>query len=354
MDQRTLGIACVVGAVTIFVLQDALIKWLSGDYPLHEIVLVRAVSAICVTLFVMRLEGGIHLLRTRRFGLHLARAGLLVIANSAFFLALAAMTIAEATSIFFVAPLLITALSALMLRDAVGPRRWTAVCIGLVGVIVMLRPGEGALRLVAVLPIVAACAYALMQIITRRLGTTERASTIAFYAQAGFIAVSVAFGLVAGHGRFAPEDDASLAFLLRAWTVPYDPGRRAVPRHRRVQRDRRLPDVAGIPHLQAIGHRAVRVRGAADGGDVGRGVLRQLAGHGHLCRNGADLRQRSLRAASRDGRRTGTPGRGPGRRVTRDGWRCGSCTPSPSVARGRTIGFPRKREPNGLSMTGRG
>ena len=215
-----LGIACVVAAVTIFVLQDALIKWLSGAYPLHEIVLVRAASAVCVTLFVMRLEGGIHLLRTRRLGLHLARAGLLVIANSAFFLALAAMTIAEATSIFFVAPLLITALSALMLRETVGPRRWAAVCVGLAGVIVMLRPGEGALRLVALLPIVAAAAYALMQILTRRLGSTERASTIAFYAQTGFIAVSVAIGLVAGHGRFAPEDDPSLAFLLRAWTVP--------------------------------------------------------------------------------------------------------------------------------------
>ena len=215
-----LGIVCVVAAVAIFVLQDALIKWLSGDYPLHEIVLVRAVSAVCVTLFVMRLEGGVHLLRTRRLGLHLARAGLLVIANSAFFLALAAMTIAEATSIFFIAPLLITALSALMLSEAVGPRRWAAVCIGLAGVIVMMRPGEGALRLVALLPIVAAAAYALMQILTRRLGSTERASTIAFYAQAGFIVVSLGMGLVAGHGRFAPEDDPSLAFLLRAWTVP--------------------------------------------------------------------------------------------------------------------------------------
>ena len=59
-----------------------------------------------------------------------------------------------------------------------------------------------------------------MQIITRRLGTTERASTIAFYAQSGFIVVSVIIGLTAGHGRFAPEDDPSLAFLLRAWTVP--------------------------------------------------------------------------------------------------------------------------------------
>ena len=223
MDHRILGIACVVGAITLFVLQDALIKWLSGDYPLHEIVLVRAVSAIIVTLFVMRLEGGVHLLRTRRLGLQLTRSGLLVVANCAFYLALAAMTIAEATSIFFVAPLLITALSALVLHEAVGPRRWAAVCVGLAGVLVMLRPGEGVLRLVALLPIVAATAYAIMQIITRRLGTTERASTIAFYAQAGFIAASVAIGLVAGDGRYAPEDDASLAFLLRAWTIPSVP-----------------------------------------------------------------------------------------------------------------------------------
>ena len=215
-----LGIACVVAAVTLLVLQDALIKWLSGDYPLHEIVLVRAISAVCVTLFAMRLEGGIHLLRTRRLGLHLVRAGLLIVANSTFFLALAAMTIAEATSILFVAPVLITAFSALLLHETVGPRRWTAVCVGLAGVVVMLRPGGGTLELVALLPLVAAAAYALMQIITRRLGTTERASTIAFYAQSGFIVVSVIIGLTAGHGRFAPEDDPSLAFLLRAWTVP--------------------------------------------------------------------------------------------------------------------------------------
>ena len=220
MDHRVLGIACVIGAITLFMLQDALIKWLSGDYPLHEIVLVRATSAIAVTLFMMRLEGGIHLLRTHRLGLQLTRSALLVLANCAFYVALASMEMAEATSIFFVAPLIITALSALVLREPVGPRRWAAVCVGLAGVIVMMRPGEGVLRLVALLPILAATAYAFMQIITRRLGTTERASTIAFYAQAGFIVASVTIGLVAGDGSFATEDNASLAFLLRAWTVP--------------------------------------------------------------------------------------------------------------------------------------
>ena len=215
-----LGIACVVGAVTLFILQDATIKWLSGEYPLHEIVLVRAASAVAVTLTAMRLEGGFRLLRTRRIGLLLARSTLLVIANSTFFLGLVAMSIAEATSIFFIAPVLITALTALVLREAVGLRRWAAVCVGLAGVILMLRPGEGAVRLVALFPLAAACCYAGMQIMTRRLGTTERASTISFYAQAGFIVASLTMGLVAGDGRFAPDDGGVLGFLLRAWTVP--------------------------------------------------------------------------------------------------------------------------------------
>ncbi len=215
-----LGIACVVGAVTIFILQDATIKWLSGAYPLHEIVLVRATSAVAVTLFAMRLEGGFRLWRTRRVGLILTRSTLLVIANSTFFLGLASMSIAEATSIFFIAPVLITALTALVLRETVGLRGWAAVCVGLAGVIVMLRPGEGAVRLVALFPLAAACCYACMQIMTRRLGTTERASTISFYSQMGFIAASVIMGLVAGDGRFSPNDGGSLSFLLRAWTAP--------------------------------------------------------------------------------------------------------------------------------------
>ena len=215
-----LGIACVVSAVTLFILQDATIKWLSGDYPLHEIVLVRATSAVAVTLCAMRLEGGLRLWRTRRVGLILSRSTLLVIANSTFFLGLASMSIAEATSIFFIAPVLITALTALVLRETVGLRRWAAVCVGLAGVIVMLRPGEGAVRLVALFPLAASCCYACMQIMTRRLGTTERASTISFYSQVGFIVASVIMGLAAGDGRFSPNDGGSLSFLLRAWTVP--------------------------------------------------------------------------------------------------------------------------------------
>ncbi len=70
--------------------QDAVIKWLSGDYPLHQIILGRAAIAVALTLVMVRLEGGWRLLRSRRLGLHLARGLLLVVANISYFLAASA------------------------------------------------------------------------------------------------------------------------------------------------------------------------------------------------------------------------------------------------------------------------
>jgi drug/metabolite transporter (DMT)-like permease len=220
VDRKLLGILCVVGAVSCFSTQDALIKWISGSYPLHEVVLARACLAAVLTLGLMRLEGGLRLLRSRRPLMHGARGLLLVTANSCFFLALAVMPLADATALFFVAPLLITTLSALFLGEPVGPRRWMAVLAGLVGVVVMVRPGADVVNLVALLPLGAAGAYAAMQIVTRRLGVTDRASTMAFYVQMTFIAVSAAMWLVAGDGRLARAGNPSLEFLLRAWVVP--------------------------------------------------------------------------------------------------------------------------------------
>ena len=140
-----------------------------------------------------------------------------------FFVALAAMPLAEAVAISFVSPLLITALSVLLLSEKVGPRRWLAVGFGLLGVIVILRPGTEAFRPVAILPLLGAVAYAMVNILTRRLGGTESAVTLAFYIQITFVVVSAAMGLGVGDGRYAGTGDASLDFLLRAWMWP-EPG----------------------------------------------------------------------------------------------------------------------------------
>ncbi len=150
------GVLCLILGMVMLSFQDSLIKKMSGDYPLHEIILGRALVAVLLTAWFAHLEGGLGLLRTRRLPLHLARGVLLVIANVCYFLALAALPLAEAAAIFFIAPLFITMLSVPFLGERVGPWRWAAVIMGLAGVVVMLRPGDGLVEIVALLPIVTA------------------------------------------------------------------------------------------------------------------------------------------------------------------------------------------------------
>ena len=217
---RVHGIACILGAITVFTIQDATIKWLSDVFALHQIVFIRAAIAAIIMLVVIQLEGGFRLLRTARPGLHLARGLLIVVTNSCFFAAVAVMPLADAVALFFVAPLMITAMSTIFLGEKVGPRRWSAVVIGMIGVVVMLRPGEESLRLVALLPILAAATYSTMQMITRRLGATDRASTMAFYVHLAFVVVGAMMWVACGDGRFDVNDNPSLEFLLRAWSMP--------------------------------------------------------------------------------------------------------------------------------------
>ncbi len=214
-----LGMLCIS-------INDMLIKYLSGQYPLHQMILVRSAIGICFSLVILQFEGGIAMLRTNQIGLHALRGLCIVAANMTFFAALAVIPLADATALFFVAPLFITVLAIPFLGEQVGLRRLGAVVVGFLGVLIMLRPGADSAnftseRFVLLLPILAAFAYACMQILTRRLGVASKASAMAIYIQATFIVVSLAFWAIAGDGRFAEDAESqSLVFLLRAWTWP--------------------------------------------------------------------------------------------------------------------------------------
>lgn len=214
------GIACMLGAMLALSLNDAIVKWISGGYALHEIVFVRSTVALAVTLAYVAFDGGTAVLRTRRPGLHLARSVLLMLMNIGFFGALAVLTLAQTGALFFVAPLLITAMSAPLLGERIGRWRWAAVMVGMAGMVVMLRPGTKGFDAAALLPVGAALAYAVTQILTRRLGATDRASTMAFYFQLSLLAFSLLIGLAVGDGRFGGTGHPSLDFLLRAWAAP--------------------------------------------------------------------------------------------------------------------------------------
>ena len=215
------GILCIVAAMTLFTMQDMAIKWLSGDYPLHEIILIRsAVAAIVILAILLPLEGGYNIVYTNKLAVHLLRGFGIVVANLAFYMGLAAMSLAEATSIFFVSPLLITMFSAAFLREHVGVRRWIAVVAGLLGVVIIMRPGSELFRVASILPLIGAIAYASVQVSTRAVGKTEKASTMVIYIQATFIVLCSVSGLAIGDGRYMSGTDPSVDFLFRAWIVP--------------------------------------------------------------------------------------------------------------------------------------
>ncbi|MEX0318959.1 MAG: DMT family transporter [Ruegeria sp.] len=222
------GIAFIVAGMVAISVNDMLIKQLSGGYPLHQMVFIRSSIGMILSLVLMQVEGGVSLLKTRHPLLHTVRCLLVVISNMTFFVALAAVPLADVTALFFAAPLFITVLSIPILGEKVGPLRMGAVVVGFAGVIIMQRPWEGsdslqADRIVLILPVIAALTYALNQLMTRKLGATTKASALAVYIQAMFILVSIGFYLVAGDGRYAEGvDNVSLNFLLRAWTWPED------------------------------------------------------------------------------------------------------------------------------------
>ncbi len=216
-----LAIACAIASAFAFTVNDTAMKFLSGNYALHQIVLIRACFALIVTTAIfVPLDGGFKALKTSRPLMHLARGICVVFANMSFFMSLAAIKIAEATAILFIAPLIITAMAVVFLKEEVGPRRWVAIALGLAGVFVIVRPGASSFQAAALLPLIAAIAYATLHVLTRRIGTADTAAAMAFYIQIMFIVIGSLTGLVLGDGRFAGTGNASIDFLLRAWTWP--------------------------------------------------------------------------------------------------------------------------------------
>ncbi len=204
-----------------FTAVDVIVKFLSSDYPHYQLTFLRTVVAMVVLMLVIvPLTGARIQFRTTRLKQHLLRGLCVVFANLCFFLALAAMPLAEAVAIFFVSPFLIALFSIVFLGEQVGPRRWAAIAVGLLGVLIVLRPGSDAFQIAALLPIGAAAGYGMLHIYTRHMGDTENAVTLTFFTQAVMMVVAAVAGVAFGFGQFDQFDHPSLSFLFRAWAWP--------------------------------------------------------------------------------------------------------------------------------------
>lgn len=219
-DNAPLAVLSVCGGVALAASLDASVKWLSGDYPIHQILLLRCLVAAPVLLaFAGRGWREVMILHPR-WPVVILRALAMCAAYLAFTMAIAAMPIADAVAIYFILPLFVAALAGPMLGETVGLARWLTILIGFLGVIVMIRPGAGVFEPAALLALFAAFGYGTGQMLTRWLGFGMRAPVLAFQQNVIYLVIATLLSLAFGFGQFEAALHPSVDFMLRGWATP--------------------------------------------------------------------------------------------------------------------------------------
>ena len=165
------SIALMVVASGLLTVNDAIVKWLTQSYPVGQVMTLRGLFVIAVVVSWAMARHRTSQLRVSNWRLQLTRGALMTVSTFLFVTALALMPIADAIAIAFAGPVIATALAALLLRESVGWRRWSAIAFGFIGVVIMVRPTPDLVRIVAVIPLLAALAGAFRDIVTRKMGT---------------------------------------------------------------------------------------------------------------------------------------------------------------------------------------
>jgi len=175
------GLVAALVAFGIFSTHDAIIKTLGGAYPAFQIVFFSMLFAFVPMSMLMLADKAIDNFRPRHPWLVLLRSCLTIVSMSCGFYAFTALPLAETYALLFAMPLLITAFSVPLLGEKVRAQRWAAVIVGLVGVLIVLRPGVTALTLGHAAALTAACANSIATILVRKLGGEERSAVLILY-----------------------------------------------------------------------------------------------------------------------------------------------------------------------------
>ncbi len=201
-----IGVGLMLLAMMILPFLDVVAKTLGQqNMPVIQIVWARMAFGAALTLpFVLRL-GGVAAVRPDRPWYHSLRAALLMAATFFFFFALKFLPIADALAIFFVQPLVVTALSPLILGETVGPRRWTAVAIGFIGTLIIIRPGFAAVNPGTFLALGAGTCLALYFLMTRRIAGQTHAVITTFHTSLIGTALTTAFAVFVWQAPDLPQ-----------------------------------------------------------------------------------------------------------------------------------------------------
>ena len=232
-SQERKAILYLLGGVMAGLGLDLCAKQLLASYSLEQFVFVRTLIGALLLLMISAQFGGLQTLRTRNLRWHALRTLLSCGALFGFFYGLSQMPLMDALTLGYTAPLMMTALSALFLKDKVGWRRWAAVFVGFIGVLIMLRPGADNWSLASVGILFAAFCYACLAITSRLLASEESSLSLSFYVLSGPIVIAIF--LMSGSGWAVPDTAGWLLFVaagicsVLAWIGIVGGYRRASP-----------------------------------------------------------------------------------------------------------------------------
>ncbi len=232
------GVLIMLLGMLMFSLNDVMGKWLVATYSVGQVVLIRSIAAGVVLLPFLWLRGPKRLVAVERPGLQLARVVASTAEVFAFYFAVVTLPLADVMTYWLAAPIYVAAVSPLVLKEPIGWRRWTAIAIGFVGVIIALEPSSQALTLPALISLLGGMFFAFMMISGRSLrGTPD--TTLAFWQIVG----AALAGLLWAPFDWTPLKplDAALLGLL---------GVVAMLAHVLVNRALKLADAATVAPLQ--------------------------------------------------------------------------------------------------------
>lgn len=220
MKYTALGALMLSGSLLAFSIQDAVVKLLSEQYAVLQVLTIRIVFVLFIVLGICLLRYGADALRTRYYKILMLRGLLAFLAFTTYYLALAVTPMASVAAVYMSAPLFVTALSALLLKEKVGIHRWTSVIIGFAAVLVIINPTAETFRIESALPLLSALFYSMLPIITRHIGQHVSAVVMATYNSISY--TILCFVAVALISTISVDENAAplLLSITQNWSIP--------------------------------------------------------------------------------------------------------------------------------------
>ena len=213
------AIILIIVGMSAVAFQDTLIKFISSETNIFLILLFRALLGIIFLSIFLKMKKKPIIIKTHYPILTVMRGLMFFIAFSLYFFSLTKLSLATAVTLFFVSPFFITILSMIFLNETIGIRRWIALAIGFIGVILVMDPKANNFNIYAIFPLICAFLYASTMIIQKRTSLEDNLYSQVFHIYISATLFSLLIGLVIGSGNYYDTTNDHFQFIFRAWSL---------------------------------------------------------------------------------------------------------------------------------------